>query len=446
MNVEGQDLEFKRSVKNFKEIGKTACAFANAFGGRIIIGVADDGEVVGVPDDAIDILQQRLEGAMQQVSPVPFHKITVEEKEGKRTIVVEVSQAGQGTFCTHDGIVYHRTGSVNTKLGGRTLQAYLMDRYILSFDESRSQAGLGDIDPNRLKDFLVRRTPDLRFDKRRMKAYLLSLNLAETNGRLSIKNAALLFFARDPGRFVPQSEVKLVRFKGREPVDIVDSRFPVGTVLDLLKEAEDFIKRNTRMAMRIEGSVRKDVPEYPEPVTREALVNALTHRDYFSRDTVQINIFDDRIEYVSPGNLPTGLSLQLLGTVSKQRNPLTYRLMRDLGLVEGLATGIPRMRSAMRDAGLPEPMFEELGGFFRVTLVNKARVDSARLNKRQVNAIEYLEDNPAITSRTYSGLVGVSNPVAVADMNDLVARGILRKVGKTRGAYYELAEGPNNNY
>ena len=134
MNVEGQDLEFKRSVTNLKEVGKTACAFANAFGGRIIIGVADDGDVIGVPDDAVNTLQQRLEGAMQQVSPVPFHRITVEEVEGKRTVVVEVSQAGQGTFCTHDGIVYHRTGSINTKLGGRALQSYLMDRYILSFD------------------------------------------------------------------------------------------------------------------------------------------------------------------------------------------------------------------------------------------------------------------------------------------------------------------------
>lgn len=445
MNVEGQDLEFKRKVKNFKEIGKTACAFANAFGGRIIIGVADDGEVVGVPDDAIDSMQQRLEGAIQQVSPVPFHRITVEEMDGRRTIAVEVSQAGQGTFCTHDGIVYHRTGSVNTKLGGRTLQAYLMDRYILSFDESRSRADLADIDTERLRDFLERRTPDLRFDKRRVKEYLLSLNLADTNGELSIKNAALLFFARDPGRFVPQSEVKLVRFKGREPVDIIDSRFAGGTVLDLLKEAEDFIKRNIRTALRIEGPEREEVLEYPEPVTREALVNALTHRDYFSRDAVQINIFDDRIEFVSPGNLPTGLSLQLLGTISKQRNPLTYRLMRDLGLVEGLATGIPRMRSAMRDAGLPEPVFEELGGFFRVTLMNKARVDRTGLNQRQVNALEYLEDNPTITSKTYSGMVGVSNPVAVADLNDLVARGIFRKVGKTRGAYYELADGLNNS-
>ena len=443
MQVEGQELEFKRTVKNFKDVGKTACAFANAFGGRIVIGVDDTGEVIGVPDDAIDPLQQRLEGAMQQVSPVPLHKITVEEMDGKRTVVVEVSQAGQGTFCTHDGIVYHRTGSVNTKLGGRTLQTYLMDRYILSFDEARSQADIDDIDPDRLEGFLEKRTPSLRFDAESLAEYLTNLNLAETNGGTSIKNAALLFFARDIGRFVPQSEMKLVRFKGRDPVDIIDSKFVSGTITDLLKEAEDFIKRNTRTAFRIEGTEREEVPEYPQPVTREALVNALTHRDYFSRDAVQINLFDDRMEFVSPGNLPTGLSVSILGTISKQRNPLTYRLMRDLGLVEGLATGIPRIRSAMKDAGLPEPIFEELAGFFRVTLMNGTGIDDIGLNERQVRALEHIEEDPTITAKAYEAMFGVSNPVAVADLNDLVKRGVLRKVGKTRGAYYELAESPN---
>lgn len=441
MMVEGQDLEFKQAVKNFKEIGKTACAFANAFGGRIVVGVDDKGGVVGIPDGEIDILQQRLEGAIQQVTPVPFHSISVEEVDGKRTVVVEVSQAGQGTFCTHGGIVYHRTGSVNTKLGGRTLQSYLMDRYILSFDEARSEAGLGDIDPVRLEAFLVKRTPGLRFDEGRMMDYLTSLRLVKTNGRPSLLNAALLFFAEDPGRFVPQSEIKLVRFKGREPVDIIDSRFVGGTVLELLREAEDFIKRNTRTAFKIEGTEREEVPEYPEPVIREALVNALTHRDYFGRDAVQVNMFSDRIEFVSPGNLPTGLTVELLGTISKQRNPMTYHLMRDMGLVEGLATGIPRMRSAMRDANLPAPRFEELAGFFRVTLLNGTGVDSVGLNKRQKEALAYLQENPIITSSQYRAMFDVSNPVAVADLNDLVERGILRKVGKTRGAYYEVAEG-----
>ena len=87
MNTESQGLEFKHSVENFKEISKTTCAFANASGGKIVIGIADDGKTIGVPAKEIDSLQQRLEGAIQQVSPVPFHKIFVEEKEGKKTVV-----------------------------------------------------------------------------------------------------------------------------------------------------------------------------------------------------------------------------------------------------------------------------------------------------------------------------------------------------------------------
>jgi ATP-dependent DNA helicase RecG len=444
MEVENQGLEFKRKVENFREIGKTVCAFANANGGRIVIGVADDGKVIGVPDDAIDTLQQRFEGTIQQVSPVPFHRISVEERDGKRTVVIDVHQIGQSAFCTYDGIVYYRTGSVNSKLSGRTLQEYLMNRYILSFDESRSQAVLVDIDLDKLGSFLKARSPNIKFNAKKVQDYLISLNLAQMNGTLWIKSATLLFFAREPTRLIPQSEVKLARFKGKVPVDIIDSKFEGGTVLDILRVAEDFIKRNTRTAMRIAALKREDVAEYPEPVTREALVNALTHRDYFSRDAVQINIFDDRMEVLSPGNLPVGLDIKLLGTVSKQRNPLTYHMMRDLDLVEGLATGIPRMRSAMRVAGLPEPVFEELGGFFRVTLYNKARVDATKLNKRQKHALGHLKENPTITSKAYAEMVKVSHPMAVADLNDLVAKGIIRKVGKTRGAYYEPAEEVNN--
>jgi len=439
MDVEHQGLELKRTVENFREVSKTACALANAFGGRIVIGVADDGRVVGVPDDALDSLQQRLVGSLQQISPIPLHRISVEEKGGKATVTVEIQQVGQNTFCTYDGIVYYRIGSVNSKLGGRTLQEYLMNRCILSFDESLSQATLSDIDIERLESFLRVRSPRLAFDPGKVLDYLVSLNLARMNGPPSIRSAALLFFAREPARLVPQSEARLVRFRGREPVDVIDSRFVDGTVLEVLGEAEDFIKRNIRTAMRIAGLKRENLPEYPGPVTREALVNALTHRDYFSRDAVQVSILDDRMEVLSPGNLPMGLDVQHLGTVSRQRNPLTYRMMRDLDLVEGLATGIPKMRTAMREAGLPEPIFEEVGGFFRVTLYNKSWVDARRLNRRQRRALEHLSRNPSITSRAYARLAGISRTVAVADLNDLVTKGLVRKVGRTRGAYYELA-------
>jgi len=440
MNVESQGLEFKSKVENFRDISKTVCAFANAFGGRINIGISNDGKIVGVPDNEIDSIQQRLEGSIQQVSPVPFHKIIVEEKEGKEVVVAEIYQVGQGAFCTLGGIVYYRTGSTNSKLEGRTLQDYLINRHILSFDESRSQAKIQDIDINKLEEFLKKRSPEVKFDETKVSDYLINLSLAKMNGELWITNAALLFFAKEPSKFLPQNEVKLVRFRGNQPVDIIDSRFAESTILDNLKEAEEFIKKNTRTAFKIGKLEREEVPEYPDPVIREALVNALTHRDYFSRDAVQINIFDNRIEFINPGTLPSGLSMQLLGTLSVQRNPLTYRSMRDLGLVEGLATGIPRMRAAMKEAGLPEPMFEELGSFFRVTIFNKHKINATKITERQKRILAYLEKNPSITSKTYEKMIGISHPVAVADLNNLVTKKILKRIGKTRGAYYVKLE------
>lgn len=181
---------------------------------------------------------------------------------------------------------------------------------------------------------------------------------------------------------------------------------------------------------------REEIPEYPYEVTREALVNAVTHRDYFSRDAVQINIFENRMEIINPGTLPPGLTFKVLGSLSVQRNPLTYRLMRDIGLIEGLATGIPRMRSAMKRANLPEPVFEELGNFFRVTLYNRPEKRKDGISDRQQKTISYMEKNPSINSKTYAKLTGVSHPIAVADLNDLVKKEVLKKIGKTRGAYY----------
>jgi ATP-dependent DNA helicase RecG len=439
MSAENQNLEVKSRVENFKDLSKTACAFANANGGRFVIGIANDGRIVGIPENELDALQQRSEGAIQRISPVPFHKISVETKEEKKVIVVEVYQIGQGAFCTFDGITYYRAGSVNSKLEGRTLQEFLINRHILSFDESRSQAKLEDIDIDKLRNLLKRRSPELEFKESDTADYLINLGLAQRNGELWIKNSAILFLAKEPTRFIPQSEIKLVRFAGTKAVEIIDSKFAKSTFIENLREAEAFIKKNTRTALRIQNLERKEVPEYPERATREALINALTHRDYFSRDAVQINIFDDRIEFINPGTLPSGLTLQLLGTLSIQRNPVTYRIMRDLRLVEGLATGVPRMREAMKEVHLPEPVFEELGSFFRVTLYNRQPSSTEPISERQKRAFAYLEKNPLITSKTYQKLAGVTYPVAIMDLNALCVRGFLKKIGKTRGAYYVKA-------
>jgi len=254
LNIESQGLEFKGKVENFKDVSKTSCAFANAFGGRIVVGISNDGKLIGVPETELDSLQQRIEGAIQQVSPVPFHKIIVETaKEGKKTVAAEVYQIDQSAFCTFGGIVYYRAGSVDTKLEGRTLQEYLINRHILSFDESRSKAKLADIDLSKLRDFLKKRSPELEFKETNVADYLVNLGLAQKNGDLWwINNSAVLFFAKEPSRFIPQSEVKLVRFAGTKPVEIIDSKFATSTLLENLRDAEAFIRKNTRTALRIQ--------------------------------------------------------------------------------------------------------------------------------------------------------------------------------------------------
>ncbi len=439
--TEGQNLEFKaRFPDSQHDVAKVACAFANAFGGKLEIGIGDRGEVVGVSADEVDSVQKHVGDAIQMLSPVPFYKITVEKRQGKSIVITEVSPMGRG-FCTLGGIVYHRFGSQNRKLEGKTLHDFLIHRQVISFDESQSDALLEDIDPETLEEFLRIRNPSLKFEKEKMAEYLTNLRLARRNGNLKINNAALLFFSKEPARFIPQSEVKLVRFKGTEAHTVIDSAYAKATIPILLDTAEKFIEKNTRMAHRIEGMYRVEVPEYPKSVVREALVNAIAHRDYFNLNTIQVNIFDDRMQITNPGTLPEGLTLQILGTIAIQRNPITYEIMRDLHLVEAIGTGITRMRQDMRTAGLPEPAFEEVANFFRVTLYNSKRPLNVQLSPRQQICVEYLEKNPTISAKTYMQINSVSLFTAATDLKDLMKKGVLDRIGKTRGAYYVFKKG-----
>ncbi|MEK6874526.1 MAG: ATP-binding protein [Nanoarchaeota archaeon] len=437
--VETSTVELKEHVTNFNDVAKTACGFANAEGGKIIIGVTNKGLIVGIATKDLDSLQQRIDGAIQTVSPVPFHKIQIEKAESKNVIIVEIYKIGDGTFCTYGEIVYYRFGNTTRKMEGKTLQDFLIHRKILSYDEGRSEATLEDLDDSKLASFLSKRTPGFEYNPKRRLDTLINLSLAKRGGESFIKNTAVLLFAKKPDSFCSQSEIKLARFKGLTAVDIIDSTFAHQSVLENIQIAEDFIRKNTKTRFEIKTIERKEIPDYPSEVVREALVNAVAHRDYFSKDAIQLNIFDDRMEIISPGGLPQGLSLKLLGTLSIQRNALLYRLLRDIKLVEGLATGIPRMRQGMRTHSLPDPIFEDLGSFFKVTLHNTQQIVASALNLRQQKALSYLHKNKSITSQTYSKLTGVSRVTAVSDLQDLIEKRIVQKVGKTRSAYYILS-------
>ena len=196
---------------------------------------------------------------------------------------------------------------------------------------------------------------------------LVNIEVAERAGdRLLFRNAGVLFFARDVRRFFPEAYITCLLGRGTDKVHILDRKdFDGGVVADI-EDAMRFIERNTRTAYRIEGLRREDVPEYPMQALREAITNAVMHRDwFFDGANVFVEVYTDRIEVSSPGGLPKGLTLADLGHRSIRRNALIADLLHRIGFIEKAGTGIRRIRDVASEMNCPEPEFRA-GSFMTV--------------------------------------------------------------------------------
>jgi len=437
--VESQLLELKREVDGVHGFQRTACAFANTHGGKILIGIDNKGRTVGLPKDDLDRLQQRLVQALRQLTPVPFYVVEILNIDNKKVIQVEIEPMMYGSICSLEGMIYYRRGSATERADGAILQELLVKRKIIDFELTLTRVGPDSIDVEALRDYMSMRSPALKFDAGHVESNLVSMGVLNQLDGGRINNAGVMFFFPTPADIISQFEIKLVRFKGTTPVQILDAAFISRPMLRLLAEAETFVTRNTRNAFRIEGMDRIEVPEYPMSVIREALVNSVAHRNYFDGNAIQVNIFDDRIEFLSPGALPEGLTLNNLGAYSIQRNPMIYKMLRDVKKVEGLATGIPRIKAALREGGYPEPSFEELGGkFFRLTIWNREFAGYEWLSQRQRAGLDFIEKNGSMTVADYANTNSLAISTANGDVREMIEKGLLEKIGRTRGSRYVL--------
>jgi len=270
----------------------------------------------------------------------------------------------------------------------------------------------------------------------------------ERDGELAPTYTGLLFFGRNPQRFLPRAEVKLARFQGTTTLAFIDRLIVHGTLPEMLDEAERFIRRNTRTAMKVVEFESVQVSEYPYDAVREALVNAMAHRDYHHSSGIQVNIFDDRLEVMSPGEALIPLS-ELEGS-HVTRNETLCRRFRDIGEMEQFGTGITKMKRLMREHGLKEPVFEERGSFFKVSfygpgerildLIPRAGVVDLRelgLNERQIEALRLMvNEGREMTSTLYQEMFGVSRNTASRDLARLVDTGWVKRLGTRRGSRY----------
>jgi ATP-dependent DNA helicase RecG len=439
---ENEEIEFKEDLGNIQSIARTLCAFGNSNGGIVLVGVSDDGKINGIKSD-FDKIQQKITSIAENIFPKPSINIQNVELDEKFIVAVIIQSAYQNSYFTYKGAVYVRIGSTTRRLEGQSQLEFLRRKRILTFDEGMDHDfSLDNIDPDKVSEYMSRKGHRAYLDTHGMKNFLLNSMLAVNTAGLRIKNAAVLLFGREPTRFFPQAEIKMVRFLGIEPVRILDHQLIQNDLMNSIEMSISFILRNIRRSLEIEeGIERKEVYEYPEKVFREAIVNAVVHRDYFSPDSIQVSIFDDRIEILNPGSLPGSLNRELFGYISVQRNPIIYRFLRNIGYVEGYGTGIPRMRNWMREAGLRDPVFTITNDFFRVTLFNA----SAKINKngsseslRQERIMKALGGSDGIKSNELVEIIGVSTPTVVKDLNDLINKDLVERIGRYRGATYRL--------
>lgn len=255
--------------------------------------------------------------------------------------------------------------------------------------------------------------------------------------------AAVLLFHKGEKRFLSQARIHCGRFKGEV---VLDDRMVGGTIIEQVGEAMDFIRKHMNVRFVMTGRpVREEIWDYPLEALREALVNAVCHRDYTIPSTTEVRVHDETLIIWNPGGLPFGITLEDLFSPhpSVLRNKGVGEIFYDMGLIEQWGSGIDKMQKACAKAGIPEPQFEEYQGGFKVTfrkdVYTGEYICNLGLNERGTRAVMYVKEKGRITNKEYQELTGVKERLATMELTDMVNKNILNRHGVTgRGTYYTL--------
>jgi len=433
---ETETVEFKERLN--ESFYKSISAFANTRGGTILLGVDKEGNITGV-DSSSRFLEDLTNRIVNKISVYP--QIEAMDIKQKRVLAVKVTRAGW--LVSYGGRHYERVGNTTREMNRQKLRALLLRGE--PWDSIADDFSPREIDPaavghfihlavekNRLTDVSLNEAPEVVLEK-------LGL-IADRKPR----NGAILLFGKDPQRHLTNLCVRIGRFKTE--TTIIDDKWVRGNLFQQLEETLNILRQHIGVRYNIKGVEREDVWDYPIPALREALLNALIHRDYFNiGNFITIKVYDDRIWFSNPGGLPEGITVEELKKPHQSylRNPLIAKVFYLAGYIEQYGSGTVRMVEWMKEAGLPEPDYkEELGGFsvyFYKDIYTEENLKKMELNERQIKAVMYTKEKGRIANREYQELCNTSGRTATRDLTDLVSREIFGQVGVTgKGTNYTL--------
>jgi len=437
---ESYQVEFKRNINS--DISKEIVAFANSSGGRIFIGIEDDGMIHGV--QATNELRARIQSMARDCDPA----IAVELEVFNNIMIIQVPEGKNKPYRCTNGF-YIRSGASCSKLSTQEIVEFIQSEGKVRFEDLRSPSVSY---PAILNEAAINRYLRLAGISGviGMDELLTNLGVLRDSGSGPVlNNAGVLFFAKQPASILPHCVVTCLLFKGNTKVHILDRKSFEFDLLTNIDEALMFVERHLNLAYEIKELRRKEILEIPEFVLREAIINAVAHRDYFERGAnVQIDIFDNRVEISNPGGLPKGLKPENFGKHSVTRNSLIVSLLHRCNYVERAGTGIQRMREGMKEASLLEPTFE-FSNFFTIILPRNKVVDkkpkdelevSAKRMQRMLIIVKSLRDDVALDVALLSERVGTTDRTIRLDLEILERFGWIKSAGVTRNTQYSLTE------
>jgi ATP-dependent DNA helicase RecG len=467
----GPQLAFVRAKFRPEELAETLAALANAQGGTVVVGGGRGRKVEGVVD--VDAARDAALEAALLCAPPMVLPLPAVARHGEATLLVLQVPPGLPHVYSVHGKYLRREGQADQPIPPDALRRLLLERGETSWERLIPDgATLEDLDAGKIAAYVRRLGPAAEGDAQ---AFLFRRGcLAQADGRRRTEdegsaasvlgrsssvyrptNAGLLLFGEAGAveRCFPQCEVTLVRYRGRDMGDEFIREDIRGTLVETVRRAEIWLSENMRRGSRMLGLERQDWVQFPHGAVREALVNAVAHRDYTVRgEGIRIALFGDRMECYSPGRLPGHVTLENLVAERFSRNETLVQVLADYGLIERLGYGIDRMLRQMADASLPPPEFRETAAGFLVTLYGQAGDDRydvggadaqewrrMGLNERQIAALHHLAEHRRVTNRDLQDFApDVSAETIRRDLADLVERGLLLRVGEKRGAYYIL--------
>ncbi|HZV51067.1 MAG TPA: RNA-binding domain-containing protein [Candidatus Dormibacteraeota bacterium] len=339
--------EFKERVDNPDDLAASLVAFANTDGGQLVIGVRRDRTIVGVAD--ADAEHRRVDMVAYNNCEPPLTVLQESvEVEGKRVVVVNIPKGAQRPYRTNRGRYYIRTTSGRRDASREELLRLFQATESLYYDETPlPRLGLSDLDLDALDAYLDRTGQQELGDE---PARLLRNWGLLADGHPTV--AGVLLFGREPQRHLPAAQINAARFSGTDPAfEPLDRKDITGRLLDLIDDARRFLHIHLQVRHEIRGFEPEPRPELPEEALREAIVNAVAHRDYTVQGAVRIFVFDDRVEFHTPGRPPNTVDeAAMRAGVHVVRNPRIYTRLSDAGLVTRAGTGIRRIVRLAREA------------------------------------------------------------------------------------------------